>query len=208
MVHWLYVSIFDHHIGIPSLVARLLPRTKQDTKTCMLRDNADVAHYCYGCYGGTHLPSPTRDGDSGRRKLRIDSSLGYWSYLHPSRGHSSILMRFHKSDPILNMRVDVMRLTLNAEPRHMVIMLTREEWTMGPGTPPGVKGIIWYTDASRTRGGGGGTGAGVYGLSLARRLSNSIRKYAIVFQRRHILSGPVLMTFMWTLAREIGYYLL
>jgi hypothetical protein len=34
-----------------------VPRTtKQDTKTCMLRDNAGDAHYCYGCYRGTCLP--------------------------------------------------------------------------------------------------------------------------------------------------------
>jgi hypothetical protein len=45
------------HIGIPSLVVRLVRRTtKQDTKTCMLGDNAGDAHYCYGCYRGTCLP--------------------------------------------------------------------------------------------------------------------------------------------------------
>ena len=130
--------------------------------------------------------------------MRIDSSLGCWSYLHPTRGHSSILMRFQKSDPILNMGVDVMRPALNVEPRYMVIMLTREEWAVGPGTPPAVKGLIWYTDGTRMRR-GWGTGTGVYRQFLARGLSNSIRKHAIVFQSTHILSWPVLMTFIWTL---------
>jgi len=69
-------------------------------------------------------------------------------------------MRFQKSDPILNVGFDVMRLALNVEPRYMVPMLTREEWAIGPGTPPAAKGLIWYTDGSRKRGGGGGGGGG------------------------------------------------
>ena len=36
-------------------------------------------------------------------------------------------------------------------------MLTREEWTKGPGTPPLVKGLVWFTEGSRTV---EGTGAG------------------------------------------------
>jgi len=28
-------------------------------------------------------------------------------------------------------------------------MVTREEWTRGPGTPPVVKGLVWFTDGSR-----------------------------------------------------------
>jgi hypothetical protein len=51
-----------------------------------------------------------------------------------------------------------MRLALNVEPRYMVITLTREEWTVGPGTPRAVKGLIWYTDGSWTRRGTGGLG--------------------------------------------------
>jgi len=61
-------------------------------------------------------------------------SLGCWSYLHP-RGHSCILTRLQKSDPIFHTRVDVMKPVFNLEPKYRVIMLTREEWTRGPGTP-------------------------------------------------------------------------
>ena len=92
-----------------------------------------------------------------------------------------------------------MRLALNVEPRYVVTMLRREEWTIGPGTSPVVKELVWYTDGSRTRGGAEWTGAGIYGQCLARRLSISIRKYAIVFQSTHTLSWPVHVTFMWTL---------
>jgi hypothetical protein len=77
------------------------------------------------------------------------------------------------------MGVDIMRLVYNLEPKYRVTMLAREEWTMGPGTPPVVKGLVWFTDGSRT---GEGTGAGVYGQSVNRRLSIRLGKHAMVFQ--------------------------
>jgi hypothetical protein len=58
-------------------------------------------------------------------------------------------------------------------------MLTRETWTRGTGAPPAVKGLVWFTDGSKT---GGGAGAGVYGQSVGRRLSFSLGRYATVFQ--------------------------
>jgi hypothetical protein len=54
------------------------------------------------------------------------------------------MMRFQQSDPILNMGVEVMRPPFNLEPKYRVIMLTREEGTRGPGTPPVVKGLVWF----------------------------------------------------------------
>jgi len=45
-------------------------------------------------------------------------------------------------------------------------MLTTEEWTGGPGTPPAVKGIFWCTEGSRTP---GEIGAGFYGLILGKK---------------------------------------
>jgi len=107
--------------------------------------------------------------------------LGCWSYLHLQRGHICILTRLQKSDPIFNMRVDVMKPVFNLEPKCRVTtrMLTREEWTRGPGTPPAVKGLICFTDGSRTA---EGTGAGVFGQSANRRLSISLGKHATVFQ--------------------------
>jgi hypothetical protein len=77
------------------------------------------------------------------------------------------------------MRVDFMRLVYNLEPKYRVTMLAREEWTRSPGTPPVVKGLVWYTDGSRTA---EGTGAGVYGQSVNRRLSIPLGKHAMVFQ--------------------------
>jgi len=58
-------------------------------------------------------------------------------------------------------------------------MLTREEWTRSPGTPPVVKGLVWFTDGSRTE---EGIGAGVYGHSVKRMLSISLGKHTTVFQ--------------------------
>ena len=59
--------------------------------------------------------------------------------------------------------------------------MTKEEWTRGPGTPPTLKGLIWYTDGSRTW---GKTWAGVYGQSSRRRHSISLGKCTTVFQAK------------------------
>jgi hypothetical protein len=77
------------------------------------------------------------------------------------------------------MGVDIMRPAFNLEPRYRVTMLTREDWTKGQGAPLEIKGLVWFTDGSKMK---GGTGAGVYGQSLTRRLSFSLGKYATVFQ--------------------------
>jgi hypothetical protein len=58
-------------------------------------------------------------------------------------------------------------------------MLTREDWTKGTGTPAAVKGLVWFTDGSKMR---EGTRSGVYGQSVGRRLSFSLRRYVTVFQ--------------------------
>jgi len=76
-------------------------------------------------------------------------SLGCWSYLHPNRGHSSILMRLQQSDPILNMGVDVVRPAYNFEPQYRVTMLTREDWTKTTCAPPAVNWLLWFTDGPR-----------------------------------------------------------
>ena len=55
--------------------------------------------------------------------------------------------------------------------------MTGEDWTGGTGTPPVVKGLIGFTDGSRME----GTGAGIYGHSVRRRLSICLGRYATVF---------------------------
>ena len=87
-------------------------------------------------------------------------SLGCCSYLHPSQGHSSILLQFQRLDPIFKMGVKVMRPAFNLELKYRVNMLTREEWTRGPGMPPVVKGLVCFTDWSTTM---EGQGTGVSG---------------------------------------------
>jgi hypothetical protein len=76
-------------------------------------------------------------------------SLWSWSYLHPNSGYSRILVRLQQSDPIFDMRVDIMRPTYNFEPRYRVMALTRKDWTTGTGTPPSVKGHVWFKNGSR-----------------------------------------------------------
>jgi hypothetical protein len=51
------------------------------------------------------------------------------------------------------MRVDMIMPTYNFEPSYRVMVLTREDWTTGTGTPPIVKGHVWFTDGSRMQGG-------------------------------------------------------
>jgi hypothetical protein len=58
-------------------------------------------------------------------------------------------------------------------------MFTREKWTRRSGTPPPVKGLVWFTAGSRTA---EGTGAEIYGQSVNRRLSISLGKHTTVFQ--------------------------
>jgi hypothetical protein len=65
-----------------------------------------------------------------------------------------------KSDHIFNTGVEVMKPVFNLEPKYRVTVLSRHEWTRGPGNPPAVKGLVWFMDGSRTV---EGTGAGVQG---------------------------------------------
>jgi ribonuclease HI len=88
-------------------------------------------------------------------------------------------MGLPQSDPIFNMGVDAMRPAFNFEPKYRVTMLTRKDWTKGTGTPPVVKGLVWFTDGSKMK---EGTRAGVHGQSVGRRFSFSRGRYATVFQ--------------------------
>ena len=53
------------------------------------------------------------------------------------------------------------------------------DWTKGTATPPVVKGLLWFTDESKTK---EGTGAWVCGQSVGRRLRFCIGRYATEFQ--------------------------
>jgi hypothetical protein len=65
------------------------------------------------------------------------------------------------------MGFDMMMPSYNFEYKYRIKMLNREDLTKGTGTLPAVKGFSgyrWVQDA-------GGTGAGIYGKSIRRRLS-------------------------------------
>jgi hypothetical protein len=86
-------------------------------------------------------------------------------------------MQLQQSVPIFNMGVNVIRPEFNFKPKYKVTMLPREELTKGTGTPV-VKGFIWFKDGSRMK---KGTGAGLYGQSVGRRLIISLGRYATLF---------------------------
>ena len=108
-------------------------------------------------------------------QLRIDSGDWDVGLTYIPTEDSSILMQLQQSDPIFSKRVDVMRPGYNFEPQYRVTMLPREDWTKATGAPPAVKGLVWFTDGSKIR---DGTGDGVYGKLVGRRLSFSLRRYA------------------------------
>jgi hypothetical protein len=74
--------------------------------------------------------------EAGLTFIPIEAIPAYWS------GFNSHVMG-----------VDVMRPAYNFEPKYRVTMLTRKDWTKGTGTPPVVKGLIWFTDGSEMQGG-------------------------------------------------------
>ena len=156
-------------------------KTNQKTNTCTLGDKGgDLYHPTGTVEALTGLPLLDlliqSDARSAVHRLW---SLGCWSYLHPDRGHSSILMRLQKSDPKISMGVAVMRSAFHLEPKYRVTMLTREECTRRPGTPLVIKGLVTFTDGSKMM---EGTGAWVYGQSLGRKLSIPLEKHTTVFQ--------------------------
>jgi len=178
MVHWLYVAIVRPTLTFASLV--WCPGCKTaSTKKKLSKVQRLV---CLGIMGAIHMtPTGAMEALIGLPPLELVIqgevrsaahhlwSLGCWSYLHPQRGHKCILIQLQKCDPIFNMRVDFMKPVFNLEPKYRVTMLTREEWTRSSGTPPMVKGLVWYTDGSRTA---EGTRVGVYGQSANRRLTS------------------------------------
>jgi hypothetical protein len=89
------------------------------------------------------------------------------------------------------MGVYVMRPAFNFEHKYRVTVSTREDWTKGTGNPA-VKGLIWFTDGSKMR---EGTGAGVCGQSVGRRLSISLGRYVTIFQAKIYAILHVFMKF-------------
>ena len=118
VVHWLYVTIVHPTISFASLV-RWLGYQMASTKN---KRSKVQRLACLGITGVLHTTPigamealvglPPLDlmiqGEARSAAHRL-WSLGGRSYLHSQRGHSCILTRLQKSDPIFNMRVDFMR---------------------------------------------------------------------------------------------------
>jgi len=118
-----------HHFFILGMVAWLSDglcqeETKQGPKTSLCRDNRAM-YTTPTNITGAMCTTPTNAVEAliclppldfvvqseARSAVQQLWSLGCWSYLHPNRGHSSILVRLQQSDPIFNLGVDVMRPT-------------------------------------------------------------------------------------------------
>jgi len=167
VVHWLYIAIIRLSVTFASLV--WWPGCQTASAK---RELSRVQRFaCLGITGAMHT-APTNAVEAficlhplelvvqseARSAVHRLWSLGFWSYLHPNRGHSSIWMQLQQSDPTFNMGVDVTRPAYNFEPQYGVTMLTREDWTKATGAPPAVKELVWFTDGSKMR---EGTRAGV-----------------------------------------------
>ena len=142
VVHWLYVSVIKPSVTYTSLVwwpgCQTASATKKRSKIQRLA--------CLGIKGAVRT-TPTRAMEAliclpplelvvqGEAQMAAHHlwSLGCWSYLHPNRGHNSILKQLRQSDPVYNIGLDAMRPTYNLEPKYRVTMLTRENWTRGAG---------------------------------------------------------------------------
>jgi hypothetical protein len=161
VVHWLYVSIVRPSITFASLV--LLPGCETARAKQQLSKAQQLASL--GITGAMHT-TPTSavealvclppldlvtQGEARATAHRL-WSRGSWSYLHPSRGHSRILMWLQQSDPIFNMGVNVMRPAYNFKPKYRVKMLTREDWTKGTGCLLQSKGSPGLQMGPRCRG--------------------------------------------------------
>jgi len=159
VVHWLYVAIIRQSVTFASLVwwpgCQTASAKKKLSKVqrwaCLGVTGAMRTTPTNAVEAPIYLPSLDLVIQSEARSAAHRLwSLGCWSYLQPNRGLSSILMRLQQSDPMLNMGVDIMRPAYNFEPRYGFTMLTREDWTKATVAPPAVKGLVWFTDGSRT----------------------------------------------------------
>ena len=165
-VHWLYVFIIPPSIIFASLVWWSDCQTASAKETlsrlerlaCLVITGTRRITATGAMEALTGLPALDQliqgEAKSTVHRLR---ALGCWSYFHPNRGHSSILLRLREADPIFNKGADVIRPAFNLEPKYRVTMLTKEDWTTGTAV---VEGPAGFTDGSRTK---EGTGAGVYG---------------------------------------------
>jgi hypothetical protein len=112
VVHWLYISVIRPSITFVSLVWWPGCQTASAKKRLSRIQRR-------ACLGITEAMRTTPTGAMEvitclppleflvQSEERLDAhrlwSLGSWSYLHPNRGHSSVLMRLQQSDPIFNM---------------------------------------------------------------------------------------------------------
>jgi len=118
VVHQLYVAIVQLTISFASLVwwpGCQMASTKNKLSKVQRLARLGITRVFYTTPNGAMealIGHPLLDlviQGEARSVAHRAWSLGCWSYLHPQQGHSCILTRLQKSDPIFNMRVDIMK---------------------------------------------------------------------------------------------------
>ena len=129
MIYWMYVSIIRLSVTFASLLWWPGCQTASAKKklsrfqrlaylgiTGAMRTTSTNAVEALICLPPLELVVQSEARSAAHRLW----SLGSWSYLHPNRGHSSVLMWLQQSDPTFNMGVDAMRPAFNFEPKYRV----------------------------------------------------------------------------------------
>ena len=130
VVHWLYVSI----IRPSNTFACLVWWPSCQTASTEKRLSRVQRLACVGITGARRT-TPTGAMEAFPGLLPLDPVSGVWDVgptFNPVED-SSLLMRLQRSDPVFNMGVHVIRPAFYLELKYRVTMLTREEWTRGPG---------------------------------------------------------------------------
>ena len=118
VVYWLYISIIWLSITFASLVwcpgcqtASAKKRQSRIQRLACLGIKGAMQTTALGSMEALVCLPPLNVVVQGEARSAAFQlwSLGCWSYLYPSREHSSILMWLQKSVPLFNMRVNVMR---------------------------------------------------------------------------------------------------
>jgi len=112
VVHWLYVSVIRPSVTFASLVwwpgcqtASTMKKLSKIQRLASLRITGAVRTTPTCAMEALICLPPLELVVQGEARMAVHHlwSLGCWSYLHPNRGHSSILKRLQQSDPIFNL---------------------------------------------------------------------------------------------------------
>lgn len=188
VIMWMYTAVIRPLITYAALV--WWPRTTLASAKQRLGQLQRLA--CLGVTGAMRTAPTTAleallglvplhlmiEAEARRAAYRLKCG-GQWTTAGGMLGHTRVLSNTAETHVTLSMRSDRKVPSFSFNTPYTTVLPSREDWnTRGHGllTP---KGLVWFTDGSRTR---DGSGAGVYGESPRVRLSFPLGRYATVFQ--------------------------